>query len=444
MSTLRANTLLTLSGNPKDINSLVDGETLVDRINFESDAAFNAAKVGKLSVDSTKRLRTKLLAVGDVELSGSTLRDAVVVARTVVGPTDCHAFADRTVMEDVTDYGGYGTFDATTRIRGSHVHNHLFSFQHRGSYEGSGTLQNLAGLLTRPVHAGTGTIEASFGADIGSMNITAGGAVTEQTGIRIRNQVGAAVNVALAIDQVLGWTFYATGGAPSYLKGRLGVGIAPSANYSLQVAGVAVGAKRGFIETTAAALQIGAEGDATTQFISNAAVKLQIKNAAGLYSIAPGTDNAQPLGDVTSRYTAVFAASGTITTSDAREKTAVRGLTPSELAAATALAREIGAFKFLSSIALSGDKARDHIGMTVQRAIAIMEENGLDPFGYSFICYDKWDKQTIEHGAHPEIETDAWVEVVCEAGDRFSFRMDGLLAFIAAGFEARLSALELK
>jgi hypothetical protein len=98
------------------------------------------------------------------------------------------------------------------------------------------------------------------------------------------------------------------------------------------------------------------------------------------------------------------------------------------VSAAKALAAEIGAFKFLGAIAAKGEAAaRWHVGMTVQRAIQVMTEHGLNPFVYGFICYDEW----------PADEDEGLGE-----GDRYSFRPDELLAFIAAGFHARLSALE--
>ncbi|MGY2274996.1 MULTISPECIES: hypothetical protein [Pseudomonas] len=44
--------------------------------------------------------------------------------------------------------------------------------------------------------------------------------------------------------------------------------------------------------------------------------------------------------------------------------------------------------------------------------------------------------------AWTQVVKPAWTETIQEAGDLYSFRMDELLAFIAAGFKARLSALE--
>ena len=87
-----------------------------------------------------------------------------------------------------------------------------------------------------------------------------------------------------------------------------------------------------------------------------------------------------------------------------------------------------------------------------------MEAHGLNPFAYGFICYDKWNEQTVDHAAieakdavlddggneiEPAVEAkDAWTEVTQKAGDRYSFRYDQLTLFIAKGIHARLEALE--
>ena len=164
-------------------------------------------------------------------------------------------------------------------------------------------------------------------------------------------------------------------------------------------------------------------------------------------SCAPNTDNYYSNGGASNRWSVVYAGTGTINTSDAREKNEVRALTEAEVSAAQALAREVGAYKFLGAIASKGAGAREHIGMTVQRAIEVMSSFGLDPFNYGFICYDEWEQATepAKSGdtGNPE------VRVVREAGNRYSFRMDELLAFVARGVsatledhESRLQALE--
>jgi hypothetical protein len=93
------------------------------------------------------------------------------------------------------------------------------------------------------------------------------------------------------------------------------------------------------------------------------------------------------------------------------------------------LAREIGAYQWLAAVEKKGAAAREHIGVTVQRAIEVMQAHGLDPFNYGFVCYDEWDDEHDDSGA-----------VTVKAGNRYSFRLPELLLFIARGLEARLTA----
>ncbi|WDY60402.1 tail fiber domain-containing protein [Pseudomonas sp. PSKL.D1] len=164
----------------------------------------------------------------------------------------------------------------------------------------------------------------------------------------------------------------------------------------------------------------------------------------------PTDDNLKALGQPSSRWSVVYAGTGTINTSDAREKTEVRPLSSNEISAAIDLAEQIGAYKWLAAIETKGQNAREHIGMTVQKAIEILECHGLDAFGLGFICYDEW-------GSTPEeLDADGFVTgPATEGGDRFSFRMDELYAFIVSGlywsfrkmnedFESRIAKLEEK
>lgn len=171
-------------------------------------------------------------------------------------------------------------------------------------------------------------------------------------------------------------------------------------------------------------------------------------------ALAASSDNAVQLGVSARRWSVIYAATGAINTSDAREKTPVSNLSASEISAAKDLSREIGTYKWLAAIKEKGDGARNHIGFTVQRAIEIMESHGLEPFSYGFICYDEWDDEYEEHEATYETVTDEDGEEsrrevtpyrkvkIQDKGNRYSFRYDELTLFIAAGIEARLAALE--
>ncbi|KQP38268.1 hypothetical protein ASF49_04440 [Methylobacterium sp. Leaf104] len=171
--------------------------------------------------------------------------------------------------------------------------------------------------------------------------------------------------------------------------------------------------------------------------------------------IAHTADNTWSLGTPTLRASVIYAGTGAISTSDAREKTPVAPLSEAEIAAARALAGEIGTFRFREALARKGDEARRHVGLTVQRAVAILADEGLDPFAYGFVCRDSWPAVAPREAVaarDAEIGADGTVIVPAvaaqdaapgrEAGERYGFRMDQLLLFLARGFEARLAALE--
>lgn len=161
--------------------------------------------------------------------------------------------------------------------------------------------------------------------------------------------------------------------------------------------------------------------------------------------VTPATDNVTNLGSFNRRWSNVYAATGAIQTSDADHKTPVVPMTANQILAASQLAREIGAYKFLDAVAEKGDAARDHIGMTVQRAIEVLESHQLNPFAHGFICHDEWDEQVIDHPAIQDedgtLVAAAYTEIR-PAGSIYSFRADELNYFIARGLAARLDALE--
>lgn len=184
---------------------------------------------------------------------------------------------------------------------------------------------------------------------------------------------------------------------------------------------------------------------------------MQITRSSGQLTVAgpilPFADNSKSLGNGGLRWSVVYAATGAINTSDARDKTAVSPLSDVEVAAASDLSRAIGTYQWLSSIAEKGsDNARRHAGLTVQSAISIMQAHGLDPMRYGFICYDKWDavpevwqdspEESDEDGNITQAASRVLVQPGQDAGDRYSFRPDELNLFLARGFAARLDALE--
>lgn len=164
-------------------------------------------------------------------------------------------------------------------------------------------------------------------------------------------------------------------------------------------------------------------------------IRWQVKNDGHLL---PGANNAYDVGNSSVRPREYFGVNGTINTSDAREKTTPRALTADELAAAVAIARLPCIFQWLHAVAEKGDSARLHCSPTVQSVIATLQDHGLDPFRYGFVCHDEW-------GETPEVldpETGEVLQDYRPAGDLYSLRPTELAHFILSGVVARQDALE--
>ena len=144
-------------------------------------------------------------------------------------------------------------------------------------------------------------------------------------------------------------------------------------------------------------------------------------------SFSPNPDNTLSLGVGSFRWSTVYAATGTINTSDAREKQQIRSLSDKEQAVAKKLKALVKAFKFNDAVAKKGDKARIHVGVIAQEVMDAFASEGLDATEYAILCYDEWD-------ASPEVTNEDGVVVQQEvrAGNRYGVRYEELLAFIIA------------
>ena len=391
--------------------------------------------------DPDGRFRAPAFIAGTEQLSGAALRDSYVVGRNLNGLTDCHAFADRTIIDGVTDAGTYGTFDATTELYGAHTQNHVYAFQDRVRYRGIGTLQNSIGFYSSTLHSAAGTVDNRFGMMIDEMAKTGGGTITNQIGILINPLTTGANNVAINAAQTVGWTLYAAGGAKSYHGGQFGIGTEPVVGAKLHVnadtfgnlgvgirleqpntwsmyctgvgkmyhqgvAGFGVeplvgaldfrqaGTTTGFLATDSSSITLGAVGDKTIRFTSGGDERLLLD--ATTYTFKPAFNNSQKLGDAGFRWTEVFATNGTINTSDAREKQQISELNTTERAVAQRIKSLIRTFKFNEAVEQKEDGARIHVGVVAQDVKAAFEAEGLDPHKYGIFCYDEWDEISEE------------------------------------------------
>lgn len=174
--------------------------------------------------------------------------------------------------------------------------------------------------------------------------------------------------------------------------------------------------------------------------------------------LTPTSDNVLTLGTGSLRWSVVYAATGTINTSDEREKVWRGAATEAELRAAKRIAVELGFYQWADAVKEKGDVARFHFGARAQQVWAIMADEGLvDPIvdglpgdtPYAFLCFDQWD-ETPEVPAIDEVCDDEGEIVVpampakpaIPAGDRFGVRVDQLTLFLIAAQEQRIAALE--
>lgn len=416
---------------------------------YGSEAAYKTARAGKVSIDASNRIFAPYVVAGTKSFGspGDTwpgtpgLRDAFTVSRDLQGLTDCHAFADKTVIDQVTDYGGYGTFDATTICHGSHTQNHVFSFQDRTNYTGSGVLQNQNGLYSAPSVTGSGKINNRFAVSIHDVGVSGGGSVDQQVGVMINDLAAATANAGINVQQTTGYAIYAPGTGQNLLRGNTAIGFTPPAtDVTLYVVGdnianhaalnvtntngyaiynasgnntflgnvgiggnaestfsvKASGGVTQFFTTDATGAYAGVLGNNYYRIVNNGGIRLEVTPSGDTYTVRPGVDNSQPLGDVTRRWSAVYAGTGTIQTSDERQKQQVRMADAAEKRVAAKIKASMRAFKFNDAVEKKGDAARIHFGTIAQAVKAAFEEENLNPNMYALFCYDAWDAEFEE------------------------------------------------
>jgi hypothetical protein len=104
--------------------------------------------------------------------------------------------------------------------------------------------------------------------------------------------------------------------------------------------------------------------------------------------LVPNTDNAYDIGSASRRMRVIFAGTGTINTSDAREKTELAPIPDGVQRAMRRVLDGIGVFQFLDSVAQKGVRARRHIGVTAQAVRDAFLAEGEDPERWGLFCAD--------------------------------------------------------
>lgn len=257
--------------------------------------------VAQMSNDAAARYR-----IGAEALIGSAAkRDAVYVGRKVEGLTDNHAFADRTIIDNVTDAGTYGAFDSAVTVQGSHTQNHQFSFQDRAIYNGSGFITTWAGLIVWPTAPGSGTVTTRYGMwfkDVDQMG--GGGTIDTHIGLFLEDLNNATSNVAISLEQTVGFSMFAPNAGKWQIGGNFAVTALSSFGTLVPIAGVPItftrgniGDEKGFLTGDTAGATLGVSGDFQIKFVSNAATRFVMEDSAELHAFRP-VSQTQNLGTV--------------------------------------------------------------------------------------------------------------------------------------------------
>jgi len=137
--------------------------------------------------------------------------------------------------------------------------------------------------------------------------------------------------------------------------------------------------------------------NSTAAILRSSGGNVQLSASGTIYeanttSFAPAVaDNTLALGFATRRWSEVFAGTGTINTSDAREKTDIAPITDKVLDAWGDV--NLVTFRWIESVAVKGDDARIHSGLIAQQIRDVFEAYGLDAARYGLLCYDEWEAQ---------------------------------------------------
>lgn len=119
-------------------------------------------------------------------------------------------------------------------------------------------------------------------------------------------------------------------------------------------------------------------------------------------TFAPTTDNSYSCGFSSFRWSVVYAATGTINTSDRTQKQDEEALSVAELAVATRIKSLIKKFRFKDAVQAKGSQARIHVGVIAQDVRDAFTAEGLDATHYGIFCSDTSEEGVITLGVRYE------------------------------------------
>lgn len=150
--------------------------------------------------------------------------------------------------------------------------------------------------------------------------------------------------------------------------------------------------------------------------------------------VHPNLDNTNTCGTALARWSVVYAATGSINTSDERLKE-FADVSEAERRVALRCKGLIQKYRWKDAIELKSDGARWHFGVGAQSVQKAFVDEGLDAADYGLFCYDEWEDEYLDERL-ALVDSDGkpmFKRVkVREAGNRYGVRYDELSMFILA------------
>ena len=178
------------------------------------------------------------------------------------------------------------------------------------------------------------------------------------------------------------------------------------------------GANVGSIGTSGGYLTIGT-GGAGLIFIDSSRI------SPWNVSTNSSTDNFINLGEAYGRFAVIYAATGSINTSDRNEKQDIDVMSEAETRVAVACKGLMRKFRWKDAVAEKGDDARIHFGIIAQDLQDAFAAEGLDASRYAMFCSDTWWETQTDVSA-----VEAVAEVLDEEGNVVTEAVEAKEAYI--------------
>lgn len=152
--------------------------------------------------------------------------------------------------------------------------------------------------------------------------------------------------------------------------------------------------------------------------------------------VKPSQDGVMNLGTSNRRFGTIFASSGSINTSDERDKNVIGDIPDAWLDAWSNV--NWARYKF------NGGN-RWHLGLVAQRIHAAFANHGIDAFDIGLCCFDTWDDQyetALDNNGDQTHDVDP--KLIQEAGERWGLRYDECFAMEAAWQRREMERLHAK